>query len=69
MMDQGARVLVVDDEPAIGRHLRASLCAHGYEFFEAANGQEALRAVPIARPDVIILDLGHAGQYPGVGRS
>jgi len=58
MTDKGARVLVVDDEQAIRRYLRASLGAHGYEFYEAATGHEAIRAVPINRPDVIILDLG-----------
>lgn len=57
-VEKGARVLVVDDEQAIRRYLRASLGAHGYELFEAATGQEALRAVPVARPDVVILDLG-----------
>lgn len=57
-MDKGARVLVVDDEQAIRRYLRAALCAHGYELFEAGTGQEALQAVSIARPDVVILDLG-----------
>lgn len=58
MTAAGARVLVVDDETAIRRYLRASLGAHGYQFFEAATGQEALQTVPVARPDVIILDLG-----------
>lgn len=58
MNEKSVRVLVVDDEQAIRRYLRVSLCAHGYELFEAASGHEALQAVPIARPDVIILDLG-----------
>jgi len=53
-----ARVLVVDDEQAIRRYLRASLSAHGYELYEAATGQEALELAPIARPDLMILDLG-----------
>jgi len=52
------RVLVVDDEPAIRRFLRASLTAHGNEVFEAATGQEALAAVAAHRPDLVILDLG-----------
>jgi two-component system KDP operon response regulator KdpE len=51
-------VLVVDDESAIRRFLRASLTAHGNEVFEAATGQEALSAVVAHRPDLIILDLG-----------
>jgi two-component system KDP operon response regulator KdpE len=58
MTEKSVRVLVVDDEQAIRRYLRVSLCAHGYELFEAASGQEALQAVAITRPDLIILDLG-----------
>jgi two-component system, OmpR family, KDP operon response regulator KdpE len=56
--DAGARVLVVDDEPAIRRFLRASLAAHGYAVFEADTGQAALAAVATDRPDLVILDLG-----------
>ncbi len=58
MSETGARVLVVDDEPAIRRFLRVSLSAHGYVVFEADNGQAALSAVVADRPDLIILDLG-----------
>ena len=58
MTPNGVRVLVVDDEPAIRRFLRASLAAHGYDVFEAADGQSALTAVASARPDLVILDLG-----------
>jgi two-component system, OmpR family, KDP operon response regulator KdpE len=58
MSSNSARVLVADDEQGIRRYLKASLGAHGYELFEAATGQEAIEMVPIARPDLIILDLG-----------
>ncbi len=58
MSEAGPRVLVVDDERAIRRFLRASLTAHGYTVFEAANGQEGMGAVVAHRPDLIILDLG-----------
>ena len=58
MAETGARVLIVDDEPAIRRFLRASLSAHGYVIFEANSGQAALAAVIANRPDLIILDLG-----------
>jgi two-component system KDP operon response regulator KdpE len=51
-------VLVVDDERAIRRFLQVSLTAHGHTVFEASSGQEALEAVVIDRPDLIILDLG-----------
>ena len=58
MEESGPRVLVIDDEKAIRRFLRASLTAHGYTVFEAAGGQEGLNAVVANRPDLIILDLG-----------
>ena len=61
MMEQAARVLIVDDESGIRRFLRASLAAHGYSVHEAASGEEALQVVPACRPDVIILDLGLPG--------
>ncbi len=55
------RVLIVDDEHAIRRFLRASLTAHGYTIHEAATGEEALQVVVNARPDIVILDLGLPG--------
>jgi two-component system KDP operon response regulator KdpE len=58
MNENGPRVLVVDDEPAIRRFLHTSLAAHDYVVFEAVNGQEALAAVVAHRPDLIVLDLG-----------
>jgi len=58
MIETGARVLVVDDEPAIRRFLRASLAAHGYAVFEADSGEAALTAVRADRPDLVVLDLG-----------
>jgi two-component system KDP operon response regulator KdpE len=53
-----ARVLVVDDEAQIRRILRASLTASGYAVTEAATGHEALAAIAVTMPDLIILDLG-----------
>lgn len=58
MSPNGVRVLVVDDEAAIRRYLRASLSAHGYTVFEADSGQAALSSVTADRPDLVILDLG-----------
>jgi two-component system KDP operon response regulator KdpE len=58
MTEIGLRVLVVDDERAIRRFLRAALNAQGFIIFEADSGQEALNAVVANRPDLIILDLG-----------
>ena len=58
MNENGPRILVVDDEPAIRRFLHTSLAAHDYVVFEVASGQEALTAVVAHRPDLIVLDLG-----------
>ncbi len=58
MTGSGPRVLVVDDEAAIRRYLRASLAVHNYAVFEADSGRAALAAVTADRPDLIILDLG-----------
>jgi two-component system KDP operon response regulator KdpE len=59
MMDENKlRVLVVDDERAIRRYLRATLMARGYTVSEAAGGEEALHAVVTDHPDLVILDLG-----------
>lgn len=58
MSELKLRVLVVDDETAIRRFLRASLTAHGSEVFEAPTGQEALSSAAAHRPDLVILDLG-----------
>lgn len=58
MDESELRILVVDDETAIRRFLRASLAAHGHMIFEAANGGEAINGVVAHRPDLIILDLG-----------
>ncbi len=56
--DQNMRVLIVDDEKAIRRLLKATLEAHDYNVFEASDGAEALKLAVNAYPDVIILDLG-----------
>jgi two-component system KDP operon response regulator KdpE len=52
------RVLVVDDEPAILRFLRAGLGSQGYLLIEAETGQAALDAVRQNRSDLVVLDLG-----------
>ncbi len=53
-----ARVLVVDDEPAILRFLRAGLGSQGYVVIEAETGGAALDAVRQKRADLVVLDLG-----------
>lgn len=54
---KGARVLVVDDDPAISRALRRTLEAHGYDVRVVDDGGGVPAAVVAFRPDVILLDL------------
>ncbi len=50
-------VLVVDDDPDARSRLRHVLEREGWVVAEAANGEEALRSVAAATPQLILLDL------------
>ncbi|MDX3097154.1 response regulator transcription factor [Streptomyces sp. ME01-24h] len=52
-----ARVLIVDDEPAVREALRRSLTFEGYETELAEDGLAALEQVASYRPDAIVLDV------------
>jgi CheY-like chemotaxis protein len=52
-----ARVLVVDDAPAIRELIAVNLELEGYAVDRAGDGEEALAAVARQRPDVITLDV------------
>lgn len=56
--DDGAIILVGDDEPAVRSVLQAQLNARGYSVYEARTGADILRTVSELEPDVILLDLG-----------
>lgn len=53
-----ARVLVVDDDPAIRRVVATGLRARGYDVVEAATAADGLGAAAVDAPDLIVLDLG-----------
>lgn len=63
MSDAPIRVLLVDDDAAIRRALRASLNALGFQAFEASRGEEALHLVRTEQFDAVLLDI----QMPGIG--
>ncbi|HXT01831.1 MAG TPA: response regulator [Elusimicrobiota bacterium] len=50
-------VLVVDDERAIQRFLRASLEENGFAVIDASTGNAALDLAVSRKPDVVLLDL------------
>ena len=57
-MTAQARLLVVDDEPAIRKLLGAALVRAGYRVVEAGSAREAMNAVQIDKPEAVMLDLG-----------
>jgi len=52
-----ARILLVDDEPAIAETVRAYLEAEGYTVQTASDGPGALTLARSFHPDIIVLDL------------
>ncbi len=52
-----AKILIVDDEPAIAMSLEFLLSNGGYETKIARDGVEALRSASEFQPDLIVLDL------------
>jgi two-component system, OmpR family, KDP operon response regulator KdpE len=57
-MSLATKILIVDDEPAIRRFLKASLETQGFQIVAAENGAQALSAAAQLKPDLMILDLG-----------
>ncbi|MBN2305549.1 MAG: response regulator, partial [Anaerolineae bacterium] len=56
-MMQKFRILVVDDEPKMVRLVREVLTATGYEVFAAFTGPEAVDAIALEQPDLVVLDI------------
>jgi len=50
-------ILVVEDEDNIRELLRYNLVKEGYRVTGAASGEEALKVVMVAMPDLVLLDL------------
>ena len=57
------QVLIVDDEPAIRRALRASLTELGFIIEEASRGEDAIQLVQTKLYDAVLLDIN----MPGMG--
>lgn len=53
-----AKILIVDDEPAIRRLLRNTLERAGYTVVDAIDAREAMLRAVADEPDAILLDLG-----------
>ncbi|WP_037916526.1 response regulator transcription factor [Actinacidiphila yeochonensis] len=55
--EAAARILIVDDEPAVREALQRSLAFEGYDTRLAADGVAALAEADAYRPDAIVLDV------------
>lgn len=53
----GGKILIIEDDPAMLKFLRANLSARGYKVYTVVDGLEALKAAEMELPDLIILDL------------
>lgn len=56
-MAETPQILLADDDPDIRAILRAHLETYQVELFEARNGEEALEAVLVEQPNLVILDV------------
>jgi len=56
--DDGAIILVGEDEVTMRPVLHAQLSARGHSVYEAATVADVLRTVSSLEPDVILLDVG-----------
>jgi two-component system, OmpR family, KDP operon response regulator KdpE len=57
-MQDGPKILIVEDESEVRRFLRVSLAIQGYRLFEAETGEEGLNLAGSEHPDLVLLDLG-----------
>jgi DNA-binding response OmpR family regulator len=55
-------VMVVDDDREIVEMTRLILESGGYRVVPASSGEEALKLIPTARPDLILLDINMPGK-------
>jgi DNA-binding response OmpR family regulator len=56
-----ARILLIDDEPSLLLTVGDQLRMEGYEVIAASSGDEALQALRLEPPDLIILDVSMPG--------
>jgi CheY-like chemotaxis protein len=56
-----ARVLIADDVPEVLQLLGHALAECGHEVMTATAGVEAIDAVPVFRPDVVLVDMKMPG--------
>ena len=58
IVNPSPRVLIIEDDPSMQDCIRLSLEPYGFQFIEAASGDQGLHRTRIDLPDVVLLDLG-----------
>lgn len=56
-MNNGRKILVIDDEAHIRRVIQLKLEKRGYEVIMASNGEEGLYLIKSKKPDVVVTDI------------
>lgn len=57
MGDEQPRILIVDDEPIVGKRLKESLEPHGFSVDTALSGREAIEAIEEDKYSVVVTDI------------
>ena len=61
------RILIVEDEPFIAENLQEMLSIFGHDNTEIANSaNQAIKAIKISRPDLVLLDVKIKGDQDGI---
>lgn len=56
-MEQGNRILVVEDDASLRRALKEKLSRENFEVLEASDGEEGIEVAIREHPDLILLDI------------
>lgn len=59
------KVLVAEDDPSLLQILSSRLTKAGVEVIKARNGEDTLKVIREAKPDLVLLDLILPGKYDG----
>jgi DNA-binding response OmpR family regulator len=51
------RILIVDDDPAIRKFMKANLEARNYQVLVAGDGEEGIQIIETELPDLVLLDI------------
>ena len=65
-MTQNKQILIVDDEPDFCKITALGLRNLGYDILTATDGQKALDSVRENKPDLVLMDIGLAGERDGI---